>query len=318
MNVSPFVTSLAVICLLAAPIAAHTAPAIDASRRTESLAPRLAPQAPDAESLAGRSIAEENAFAPGSSGDDDIGQQLILKQVPKSQPFHFAVDGFMFYTNNAARVSAGEKSDSFYGWRAAAAYQPKLTNKLFADISVSEDWFRYNEFEVLNFESFEASASLMYALPELADSLVFAGYHYNLLTRDGDSLLNTHAIRTGIQKTFLIDRRNSVNIGLMGDWDFDSDVPSIKRNEYSFDLGWKFKLMQELYLSLGYRYTYFDYAERGRGDNLHGLAFGVSYMPRKWCEIYLSATFSFNRSNFAVYNYDATNLGGGLGVRIKF
>jgi hypothetical protein len=76
--------------------------------------------------------------------------------------------------------------------------------------------------------------------------------------------------------------------------------------------------MQDLHLSLGYRYTYFDYAEGGRGDNLHGLAFGVSYMPRKWCEIYLSATFSFNRSNFEVYDYDAANLGGGLGVRIKF
>ncbi len=318
MNVSHFV--IALLCLTAASLSAQSPipPAADASRRTEAVAPRSAPTLEDSAGLSNRSITDDTAFAPTSPGDDDIGQQLILKQVPKSEPFRFTADGFMFYTDNAAHTSTGELSDSFYGWRAAAAYQPKLGNKLFADIGVSEDWFRYNELEALNFESLEVNASLLYAVPKLADSLIFAGYQYNRITQDFEPLLNSHSIRAGIQKLVLIDRRNSINLGLMGDWDIDVDVAAIKRNEYSADVGWRYKLMQDLQLSLGYRYTYFDYSELDRSDNFHSIAFGVSYVPWKWCEIYLSATYSFNNSDYDVYDYEAANLGGGLGVRIKF
>ncbi|MDB6139956.1 MAG: hypothetical protein JWO94_3028, partial [Verrucomicrobiaceae bacterium] len=317
MNVPPFVFALAWLAIASHSVLAQSAGA-DVSRRVATVLPPTVPSVDGTASLSDRTISEENAFAPGSPGDDDIGQQLILKQVPKNDPFHFSADGYVFYTNNAANTSAGERRDTFFGWRAAAAFQPKITNRLFADVSVSEDWFRYNDLNELDFESFDASASLLYAMPELADSLLFAGYRYNRITNDFDSLLNDHSVRAGIQKTVLIDRRNSIGLGLMGSWDLQSDVPAIKRDEYSADVGWRFKLFPNLQFSLGYRSTYFDYAEAGRGDNLHNLAFGVSYVPWKNCEVYLSATYSFNHSNFAVYDYNAANLGGGLGVRFKF
>jgi hypothetical protein len=292
--------------------------AADASRRTEVLLPRVDPTVETHNDLSRRSIEEETSFAPQSPGDSDIGDQLILKQVPKNEPFRFTADSFLFYTDNAAHTSAGELSDTFYGGRVAATYQPRLSNKLFASVGVSEDLFRYNEYDALNFESFETNATLLYALPKLADSLLFIGYSFNRITQDFEPLLTSHSARAGIQKTVLFNRRNSLALSIMGDWDIDTDIDAIKRHEYSGSASYKFKLMTDISLGLSYRYTYFDYTEYDRHDDLHSIGFGITYTPWEWCEIYLSATYAFNTSNFDIYDYEAANLGGGLGVRIKF
>jgi hypothetical protein len=303
-----------------APALSQLAPAaLDASRRTENVVsrPAVTPLRDDI-NMGAQGLDEQNSYAPSSPGDNDLGDQLILKEIPKNEDFRVQADAFLFWTDNAAHAPAGEIEDVFYGWRVAAGWQPRITNKLFGDVSVSQDWYVYDKLEALNFENFETSAGLIYIEPRLANILFFAQYQYGRLTSDFEDLLNTHSIRAGMQKLFLINRKNSVHTVLMGDWDIETDVEELKRNEYIFDVGYRYRLTRKTQLSLSYRYTFFDYQEVDRQDHYQSLGFGVSYTPWKWMELYASASYVFNDSDISVYDYEAANVGAGLGMRVKF
>ena len=299
---------------------AQTAPtAQDASRRAESTIarPAVTPLRDDV-TMGAQSLDEQSSYAPTSAGDNDLGDQLILKEIPKNEEFRAQADAFVFWTDNAAHASAGEIEDVFYGWRVAAGWQPRITNKLFGDVSVSQDWYIYDKLEALNFESFETSAGVIYIEPQLANILFFAQYQYGRLTSDFEDLLNAHSLRAGMQKLFLINRKNSFHMVLMADWDIETDVDEMKRHEYIFDIGYRYRLTRKTQLSLNYRYTFFDYQEVARQDCYQSLAFGISYTPWRWMELYASASYVFNDSDIAVYDYEAANVGAGLGMRVKF
>ena len=48
------------------------------------------------------------------------------------------------------------------------------------------------------------------------------------------------------------------------------------------------------------------------------MGLNLTYTPRPWLQLYLGSSYSFNNSTRAIYDYEAANLGGGLGLRIKF
>ena len=67
-------------------MASLTAQVIDPSRRQEATLSRTpGPSLADSAALDQRTLEEENAFAPSSLGDDDIGQPLILKEVQSAR-----------------------------------------------------------------------------------------------------------------------------------------------------------------------------------------------------------------------------------------
>ncbi|MDB6118718.1 MAG: hypothetical protein JWO08_2499, partial [Verrucomicrobiaceae bacterium] len=267
----------------------------DTSQRTQSATSTLGEDL----NLSHRRLDEENAFAPASEGDDDLGQQLILKETPKQQAFRFNADAGLFWTDNARHAKTDAEQDTFWNWRVEAEWQPRITNKLYGEVGLSQDWFRYDKMEDLDFEALTATAGFYYVMPELADSVLLLQYEYQRFTHEGDSLFNSHSIRFGVQKVVLLDRRNSLNLSLLADWDIDTDEALVDRNEYSADVSWRYKLMPNLVFGLGYRYTCLDYNEGGRTDSLHALAFSVSYSPKPWFEIYAGYTYTFNRSNFS-------------------
>ncbi|MCB1208383.1 MAG: outer membrane beta-barrel protein [Verrucomicrobiales bacterium] len=265
-------------------------------------------------------LEEENAFAPPTMGDDDIGQQLILKETPRDRWFRAYADTFAFWTTNAANVSAGEQEDWYWGGRLGAGYQPRLTNRLFADIDLGQQFVRYDKFDALDFENLEASASLIYIEPKLASTLFFLGVQYQRITSDtfGDELYNSYSLRAGAQKVFLLNRRNSIHLSLMADWDLDTDVDQLYRDEYLADVAWRYKLMRDLSVGLSYRATWLDYREVDRQDWLHLAGVSISYQPRPWLEVYLAGSYALNRSNIEVFGYETSTVGLGLGVKLKF
>ncbi len=265
-------------------------------------------------------LEEENSFAPPSMGDDDIGQQLILKETPRDRWFRAYADAFAFWTTNAANVSAGEQEDWYWGGRIGAGYQPRLSNRLFADIDLGQQFVRYDKFDALDFENLEVGASLIYIEPKLASTLFFLGAQYQRITSDsfGDTLYNSYSLRAGAQKIFLLNRRNSIHVSLMGDWDLDTDVAQLDRNEYLGDVAWRYKLMTDLSIGLSYRATWLDYQEADRHDWLHLAGLSLSYQPKPWLEVYLAASYALNRSSAEVFDYETSTVGLGLGVKLKF
>jgi hypothetical protein len=104
----------------------------------------------------------------------------------------------------------------------------------------------------------------------------------------------------------------------MGDWDVATDADNLKHAEYTADLSYRFKIMRDLAVSASYRFTWFDYYNADRSDGLKIVGLYLNYSPYKWMNVYAGGNFNINNSNIDTFDYDATNLGGGLGIQIQF
>lgn len=274
----------------------------------------------DEDEMRRRDLGEENGFASASEADDDIGQQLILKETPKDRPFRATFDEFALWSNNAANVASGEQSDWMWGQRAGVGWQKRIAGHWFADVSASQGIYRYRRSGALDFEAMEAMASILDVEPRFWNVVLVGSFGFTRITNNNfnDSLLNSLSGRIGAQRLIVIDRKNSLQLALGADWDLTNDVEQVFRDEYSLDLTYKHKIMRDLAVSLGYRMTYFNYREVPRADLLHVLGATVSYTPKNWMELYATASYALNDSDIDYFDYETASSGVGLGLKLKF
>lgn len=309
------------LCFLASTLSpAWSQTTVDPTRLAEGVRPLAMPRLLAQDSPAGQALEDENNFAPQSPGDDDIGQQLILKDSERQRWLTAQLSSAVFWSNNPANLSSGAESDVFSATQLSLGAQPRLNDRLYLDAFISQQWFRYDEFNFLDYEYLQASLGLIYLEPRLWDSVIFAQGQFARTTADNfdDEVLNSFSILAGIQKTVLFDRRNSLYMNLMGDWDVDTNVDALDHSEYIADLSYRFKIMRDLVVSASYRFTWFDYHQVDRSDALNIMGVFLSWSPEKWISAYAGCTFNFNNSNIDVFDYDAANLGGGLGIQLRF
>ena len=305
-------------CSLLFGLIAHSAMAqvaSDPSRRAEVL-PKT--NLPPVEQGASAAVQPGESLPNVAGTNSDIGEQRILRETPKPRRFRFNADTFIYRTDNAAHVSEGELEDWFYGGRVSAGWQMPISQRWVFDLGASQDAFQYDELEVLNFESLEANASVIYGLPWIKDFYVIGQYQFSRLTQDFEDLVQSHSGRLILQKVFTINRRSSLTASMLGDWDIETDVDSLKRNQYSAGLAWTFKLIPKVNLVVGYSYVFYDYTEYDRQDHLHNASASLSWTPAKWLEVYLGYSATFNRSSVEAFDYDDGTAGFGLGCRLRF
>jgi hypothetical protein len=260
-------------------------------------------------------------FAPASPGDNDLGQQLILRRKEHNNPWHVSVDSSYFWTDNAANVNRAKVDDWFFAGGVNIGYQPRIGKRVFLDLNVGQHWFQYNKVSELDFQSGEASAGLIMVMPELANTVFYVNYYYQRLTRDlsEEPIFNNHSIRVGAQKTFLINRLNSFNLGAQASFALNSEPVELTRNEYSFNAGYSFKIMRGLFLNASYRISYFDYYEfEGRKDWWQSASVSLTYQPKTWLEISASYNYTFNDSNLTVFDYQTQLAGPAVALKMKF
>ncbi|MBC8002047.1 MAG: outer membrane beta-barrel protein [Opitutaceae bacterium] len=308
------------ICAYISTLFSGEAQQLDPTRLGEGIRPLPGPRLFEEEVPNDFALEDENDFAPASPGDDDIGQQLILKDSERERWFSAQADTFSFWADNPANLSSGGDEDFLWGSQISLGTQPRLAERLYVDAFVSQQLYRYDENSLLDYEYLQASLGLIYLEPRLWDSIIFAQGQYGRTTSDnfGEDVLNSFSILAGIQKTVLFDRRNSLYVNLMGDWDVATDVDDLDHAEYIVDLAYRFKIMRDLVLSASYRFTWFDYNDVNRSDALNIMGVYLTYSPYKWMNLYMGGTFNINESNVDVFDYHATNLGGGVGIQIRF
>jgi hypothetical protein len=106
-----FLAAVAFACTLV-PGVAQT---VDPSRFGEGIRPFSLPNPFARDGSADQGLQDENDFAPESPGDDDIGQQLILKDSERERWLSAQLDTFTFWSDNPANLSTGEEDDVFWG-----------------------------------------------------------------------------------------------------------------------------------------------------------------------------------------------------------
>lgn len=274
----------------------------------------------DEEEMRSRDLGEENGFTSSSKADDDIGQQLILKETPKNRPFRAFADQFALWSNNAANVASGEQTDWMSGSRVGIGWQQQLASHWFADVGLTQGLYRYRRTNALDFEAMEAMASILDVEPRFWKTVLVGSFGFTRITNNNfeDSLLNSLSARFGAQRLITFDRKNSLQLALGADWDVTNDVDQVFRDEYSIDLIYRYKIMRDLSMSLAYRMTFFNYRKVAREDLLNVVGATLSYTPKPWVEVYATASHALNDSNIDFFDYETVSGGLGLGMKLKF
>ncbi|WP_075089541.1 hypothetical protein [Verrucomicrobium spinosum] len=274
-----------------------------------------------AESAASTGLEEENDYAPATPGDDDLGQQLILKRNEKVQPFRAWFDTAAYWTDNAANVSQGEIEDWFLTGGVNLAWQQRLRGRYYGDVYLGQRIYRYDELDALDYEDGQVSAGFLVLLPEVMNSIFHVHYGYQRITQgiDDDPIYQAHTLRVGLQKTFLINRLNSLYVNATAALALDTEPDILARHEYSTSVGYNLKITRELAFSLSYRLSYFDYYNlQGREDWYHNWGAGLTWQPCDFVELTASYNFGLNRSNLDVFEYEAQLAGPSVSLKVKF
>src|SRR6266403_3436256 len=141
--------------------------------------------------------AETEGYAVTSPNEKDIGEQEILKRKEEYKPFTVSIYSPFYWTSNAALVSRGEQDDVLVAPGVTLTYRPRITNTLYLEFGVVQQFFFYDQFTELNFASLDVIAGGVYYLPQFHNLSLRAVYDYNRLTditSDYDELFVNNSI----------------------------------------------------------------------------------------------------------------------------
>ena len=254
-----------------------------------------------------------------SPGDQDLGEQWMLKYKEKQKPFSLSADIAGYATNNVALTERGTRRDQFMVGQVAASYQPKITENLLAEFTFRQAFFRYNHFDQLDFDSQNAGAGLTYLAPSLWNLTFFGRYNYNrvLDAREEDEIFTNHTLTAGFQKSFVISRAHYLYAGYASQFGF-ADPIGAQRDEHGAYAGYHVNLTRTFQSDFFYRAAWFNYSKGDRDDLNQTLSGSFQYFFTKWLYAYTSASLIINNSNKNLLDYNSFNGAIGLSANFKF
>ncbi len=262
----------------------------------------------------------ENAVAPATSGDNDLGVQSLLRAPERPQPWSVFADGGVVFTTNVALTPRNQQSDTFFVGEGGVGFEHKLTPALNFSASVRQQYFAYDRFDQLDFGSLNFGLGLAYTAHQLDDIILSAQFGFTRLTRRGvwdNEFFRDGSLDLSAQKLFTFGRAQLVSVG--GDIGLNVSVPHVaEREEFGLSTGYVLQITRNLSLQTGARAAYYLYAATGRSDfNFSGSA-GATYAFGPWCSVGASISGTVDRSSREVFDYDVFNTGASVFFRLKF
>jgi len=169
------VSALSSIVLLPA-AAEDTGPQIEQARQLEQSGPPVFPNE-DA-----GTVTDMPDIASESPGDEDLGQQLLLKRKKDVKTLFVFAETSANYTSNVGLTDGFEEEDWFWHTRFGAVWQPRLGPNLIGNVTLTQDFFRYDAFSELDFDSLNAGTGLTYNLWFFHNVAASLQFNYNWLT----------------------------------------------------------------------------------------------------------------------------------------
>jgi hypothetical protein len=273
----------------------------------------------DEEEEGEESTAVDGETAPASPGDSDIGVQQVLKRRDKLQPFTLFGDFSGFYTSNVALAKQGLQEDAFYVGTVGASWQPRITNELLGEVTVKQQFFRYDQTQALDFNSLNIGGGLTYVLRNFYDLTLFNRFNFQRLT-DGEEdqeFYKEYRVSFGAQKVFPLAKAHYLFVGAGVDLPF-SDPYVSQRYEYSLYGGYHLDITRDFQANVFYRIAAYDYAVGHRDDLNNNASIALTYEICDYLTLTGSFSAGFNNSNQPVFDYEVYNSGGGLTLKYKF
>jgi hypothetical protein len=199
------------------------------------------------------------------------------------------------------------------GWRTS------FTDRVTGSVVGRYGLYRYNRLSVLDFQSLDIEASLIVNLPHGLEMVTGYGFTQYTARKDTEEFFNEHILNVGVQRVFELARAHFIVAGISARWSW-ADPEEAQRDRYSAYINYHLDLTRRLAADLGYRYAFFDYraGETGRGDHNHILSLSFRYSVTDWLNVGTAVQATWNRSSQSDFNYDAFNVGGGIGLNARF
>ena len=109
-----------------------------------------------------RVIGQETA--PEEVADPELGDISLVSRAPRPKMFTFSTLQSLNYSNNAFLVRDGTQSDFYWNGRVGASFVPYATRNFTPRLTFTQDWFRYDDFSQLDFDSQTLQLDLKYDL----------------------------------------------------------------------------------------------------------------------------------------------------------
>ncbi|MEO7931549.1 MAG: hypothetical protein ABIT76_00175 [Chthoniobacterales bacterium] len=258
-------------------------------------------------------------FASESPGDNDLGQQLILKTKSVYQPLTAYLSSDATYTSNVGLSDSFEQGDWFWRTSLGVNYAPRIGNYLLGNFNISQSVFRYDKFSELDFESLNIGAGLAYNLWFFYGINAGLEFNYNRLTANGygDEIFSDRTLTLTLSRNFILSRAHYFYVvgGAEAGW---SDPEQAARDEFTGLVGYHVRLARSFELDLSYRLGFYHYTEVDREDVNQTILLAARYNFTKWLSASASISGSFNQSDRTGFDYNALNTGAGFFVCWKF
>jgi len=257
-------------------------------------------------------------YAAPTANDQDLGIQAILKRQAEYKPFSVSLALPFYFTSNVALSPTHERSDVIFTPSIAVFYQPHIAQTFYVNAGIADQLFTYDEYGTLNFSSFDATIGAGYYLPQLHDLALGLHYDYNELINDhGDRLFSNHQLLFTAEMPFRLGRAMQISTGIAVNISLAAEPETPRRDEYEFHVAYDVQLSRAFTIDAVARVAVKQF-EINRTDVTEMIALTANYRVRDWLSLTAISTFAWNQSSDSAFNYDVVNLGGAVGVTVRF
>ncbi|BCX49534.1 hypothetical protein HAHE_34420 [Haloferula helveola] len=269
-------------------------------------------------------VAAENPVrVPFSPADSDFGVQQILGTYDGPPPIRAFGYFDVNYTDNAPAPTRALEDGSWYvSGLVGADWRPLLGSGWFADLGVVQEFYRFDNGNALDFESFQTHAGVVKTLVDIDDTLLYARYEYQRLTTGSWSETDYSAqrIRAGLQKDLFVRSRHQLAGGISIAYDLDANPERLERIEYAAELSYTWWIRDDLGATASWRGAYWDFDNLGREDWNHTVGLELAWRFSSNATAYSHVFYSNNDSNtpLGANDFEAWTAGVGIGLNLSF
>jgi hypothetical protein len=248
---------------------------------------------------------------PEDVSDPELGDINLVSRQPRPKMFTFFTSQTVNYTSNAFLLSDGELDDLFWNGRVGASFVPYATRDFTPRLTFDQNWFRYHDFGVLDFDSQNLAMDLKYDLNRDDTWFVNGSYVLSRLSAPRGSIGEFY--RSGFLSgsiTHLVQLQTiPVSIGMSGGAYWRHGDPSSSDRVAGFLQGAAIYNVCETVQLSGFirpeiqHYTH-DLSGSSREDFNLTVGTALTWTPKEYLSVGMTAVYVGNFSNVSERSYD--------------
>jgi hypothetical protein len=257
--------------------------------------------------------------------DPELGDISLVSRAPRPKMFTFWTGQTINFTSNAFLVRDNEQSAFFWNGRAGASYVPYATRNFTPRLTFEQDWFRYDHFSKLDFDSQSLTLDLKYDLNRDDTWFVDGSYTAARLYSQHPSIgeFYRYGLANASLTHFAQVGRAPFYLGVTGGGYWRTgDASSSDRVSAYVNVVALYALRETIQLSGFTRPEFQHYTHDASGSSREdfNLTVGatISWNPREYLSVGATAAYIGNFSNVSERRYDLVTPSLSFGAQFAF